>query len=213
MPCENCTSDTNKQLDSAQNQSGDGNTFTVLEGKLALKAVGRRIIVKEDKFRTGYECSTCDGEGFINEPCQLCKGETTEKARDQFDNEVVVPCRLCRGNGKKICPDCKGKGGLLVAPEVTERRPTSGVVMSVGDDVGVCECTLNANWRTMKCSRCGGTGKLSDRIKVGDHVLYGNYAGHLITLKNKAAVRIMNEDEVTARIFAVKDFNFGQVTA
>lgn len=173
-------------MEAMEKKMHEANSYAVIEGRMALEAFGRRVVVREDKFRTGYECKTCDGDGFIDESCGFCKGRGLEVTQDLSGNDMEVSCRVCKGTGKKVCPDCNGKGGLLIAPESSQRRPTTGRVMSVGD-----ECK---------------------KLKVGDHVLYGNYAGTLIEFKNKTAVRILGEDEVISKIYSVRGFNMGQVT-
>ena len=75
------------------------------------------------------------------------------------------------------CPECDGKGGLLVVAEVSQRRPSTGRVVSVGDKVKY--------------------------FKVGDNVLYSNFAGHAIDLErtgNKVVVRILHETEILAQV-------------
>lgn len=158
-------------------------TYTIINGQLAMRVMGKRIMILEDKFKTGLECKTCDGNCFSDEDCHICKGTKLVGTGDATQN-----CRTCMvdniATGKKLCSDCNGKGALIIAPQTAERRTTSGKVTSVGP-----ECTL---------------------YKVGDHVIYGSYAGTDIKFKQKVTIRIMHEDEVLAKLFASKDFNFGK---
>ena len=64
-----------------------------------------------------------------------------------------------------------------MVPEVSERRPSTGKVVSVGDKVKY--------------------------FKVGDNVLYSNFAGHAMDLKRAGAdlvVRILHESEILAQV-------------
>jgi len=64
-----------------------------------------------------------------------------------------------------------------VVAEVSQRRPSTGQVVSVGDEV---------KW-----------------FKVGDNVLYSNFAGHAMDLErsgHKVVVRILHEKEILAQV-------------
>lgn len=139
------------------------NTYDL--GTLKFWALGDRILIEEDKFRSGYECETCEGTGRT--PCQACKGSgassRTKGAR----------CSTCEGIGATTCVSCAGKGGLLVAPDTAQRRPTTGKVVSTGPD---CQT-----------------------LTVGDSVLYSNFAGYVIDLDRagrKVSLRILHEPEI-----------------
>lgn len=150
------------------------NIYTVITGeggkRLALEATDDQIIVVEDKFRTGFECKTCDGEQHTGKNCEWCKGTGVEP-----DSDTPRGCRFCANKiiGKQVCPDCKGTGGLLIAPDVAKRRPTTGVVTSIGPLVHE-----------------KGT------LKVGTRVLYSLFAGSAIQFKQSVCVRIMHQHEV-----------------
>ena len=112
-------------------------------GPLKFEAFGDRIIVQEDAFKSGYECETCGGTG-------------------------VSPL-----NPNMRCKDCNGTGGLLAIPEVSQRRPTTGTIASVGPDV--------------------------QHLKVGQSVMYSSFAGHTIDLDRAGVpvvLRILHEPEV-----------------
>jgi len=86
-------------------------------------------------------------------------------------------CAACGGDKVITCPDCGGKGGILVVPDVSQRRPSTGKVVSVGDKVKY--------------------------FKVGDNVLYSNFAGHALDLEragHKVVVRILHESEILASV-------------
>lgn len=141
------------------------NTNTYKLGDLTFSAKGDRIIIREDEFKTGYECTRCGGATAVS--CDACTGTglspTTKHAR----------CSTCAGTKKVICPQCEGKGGLLIAPETSQRRPTTGVIVSVGP--------------TCKDSH------------VGDGVMYSNFAGYVVDLADAGSpvtLRILHETEV-----------------
>lgn len=86
-------------------------------------------------------------------------------------------CKNCAGSGTASCPDCGGKGGLIVVPEDAQRRPTTGVIVSAGPKV--------------------------EHLRVGQSVMYSNFAGHAVSLNDgerKVELRILHETEVLCRI-------------
>ncbi len=142
----------------------DTNTFDI--GPIKFWALGDRVLIREDEFRTGYECSTCGGSGQAL--CDNCHGAGTNNR-----NGINIKCSICDGKGELRCATCEGKGGLLVAPDIAQRRPTTGKVVSVGDDV--------------------------THVKVGDSVLYSNFAGFVVDLApagKKITLRILHEPEI-----------------
>lgn len=160
------------------------NLFTVVGGTLLIEALGDRVIILEDRFRTGYECKECDGEGHVDAPCSFCKGSGYE------DETATILCRMCRptmagetSSGKQRCPTCNGRGALIVVPQDSERRPSSGIIQSCGP-----ECKI---------------------LKVGDRVMYSNFAGHAINFKQKTVMRIMKEHEVQAKLYGTE--NLGKI--
>lgn len=149
--------------------------IAIIDNELGLEALGSNLIIKEDKFRTGYECKTCDGEGVQeNTTCPSCNGQKWHSV----DNDQI-PCRLCRGTGKRLCESCNGKGGLLIVPEESMRRPTSGVIVSLGPDVKT--------------------------LQKGDRILYSNFTGHAINFKQNVVFRIMHEHECFTKLHGIGD--------
>lgn len=139
------------------------NTFDL--GALKFWAKGNRILIQEDAFKTGYECTTCDGATKV--ACEGCSGS------GQSPTVRGARCTSCEGSKTMTCPACNGKGGLIIAPEVAQRRPTTGMIVSVGPD-----CKDSA---------------------VGDAVMYSNFAGYVIDLERAGkpiAIRILHETEV-----------------
>jgi co-chaperonin GroES (HSP10) len=164
--------------------------LAVIDDKLALEAFGTNIIVKEDKFRTGYECSVCDGICHGTVKCPRCNGTKTVKAPAIAGepSEGLVPCKAClvaSNTGNMIpcgfipCDTCKGRGASIVVPEESMRRPSSGTVVSTGEGVL--------------------------KLKCGTRVLYSNHAGYAMNFKQQTVFRIMHEHEVLSLLHGVGD--------
>lgn len=161
------------------------NVAIVSDGKtqIAIEALSDQVIIEEDKFKSGYECSKCGGDCYLDEKCDFCKGT----GRESVGAPEERLCRMCcpphilqtmgQQPGKKLCDLCNGKGGLVIAPEMSQRRPTSGLVKSIGPEVKV--------------------------IKVGDRALYSMFAGTAINFKQKGTIRIMHEHEIMSRLHGV----------
>jgi hypothetical protein len=120
-------------------------------GEVGFAASGDRLVIEEDQFKSGYECEECGGSGRV--PSTVAGGKP------------------------KTCPVCNGKGGLIVVPEVSQRRPTTGIVRSAGE---LCKV-----------------------YKVGDGVLFSNFAGFAIDLQRAGVpvcLRILHETEVLTKV-------------
>jgi co-chaperonin GroES (HSP10) len=120
-------------------------------GDVGFSALGDRVVIVEDQFKSGYECETCGGSG-------------------------KVPSTIAGGK-PKVCPTCDGKGGLLVVPDNSQRRPTTGLIVSAGE--------------------------LCKSLKVGDSVLFSNFAGFAVDMDRAGTtvcLRILHETEVMCRV-------------
>lgn len=165
-------------------------TIIVDKGKqLALEGMAEQIIVKQDKFKTGFECKECDGEGYLEQRCGFCEG----KGRENLGTENETFCRMCCPRdmdsmywqaGKLLCYVCKGRGATVIIPQNAQRKATSGIVVS-----------------------CGAAVKA---LKVGERVLYSVFAGTEIEFKNRTILRIMHEHEIMCRLWGVAQL--GDVT-
>lgn len=60
--------------------------------------------------------------------------------------------------------------GIIAIPDKAKRRPTTGVIVSIGEGV--------------------------EGIVVGQHILYAQFSGTGIQLKNKPAYRVLSKDEI-----------------
>lgn len=140
------------------------NTFDL--GHLKFEALGDRLIILEDEFKTGYECSECSGKRQVF--CPECLGQKTKPNGKK--------CSNC-SDGYIVCPTCNGKGGLIIAPETAQRRPTTGRIVSTGDRV--------------------------QHLRVGQNVMYSNFSGYVVDLERAGqpvCLRIVHETEVLCRI-------------
>jgi len=148
-------------------------------GNLKLRASGDRVIILEDEFRSGYECLRCLGKQIVE--CEQCNGT----GQSTINN--TLRCSKCEGKKRISCPDCQGKGvekGGLIVPDASERRPTTGKIVSVGPKV--------------------------EEFVVGETVIYPDFVGHVHDLgtgkfdvANKeimAVVRTIRESEILSHI-------------
>lgn len=173
----------------------ENNSYVIIKKEngnpdFAIEAAGDRVIIEEDKFRTGLECKTCDGEGHTGEVCANCSG-------NKLVDGNACPICFVRGIGPTgfvPCRDCHGSGGLLVAPEVAKMRPTSGTIRSVGRDVNYDENSVLID---------DDDGK--PWLKVGDRVIYALFAGTAIEFKNRGVCRILHRNEIMGKIYGVEN--------
>lgn len=147
-------------------------------GALTMEAFNDRLLVIEDEFRSGYECPDCVGKKKIKSPeleelvCESCDG--TGKS-------VIVrdaKCTRCKGLGRTVCGTCKGKGGVIVVAQASERRPTTGTVVSTGDKV--------------------------ERAQRGESVIYTSFSGHVYDLElpggETIVIRVIQESDILAKV-------------
>lgn len=155
------------------------------DNPLALRTTGTKVLIRDDKFKTGYECKTCSGKGHTDEPCLNCKGTALEE-QDKGDGEkVLYPCRACsvgasgarKSYGFKLCPSCNGRQATIIIPDENQRRPTTGTIISCG--------------------------QLVRYYKIGDHVLFNNYTGSPFEIEGES-LRVCKEDDVLSEVKFLK---------
>lgn len=143
-------------------------------GTVEFEAWNDRLVIVEDPFVSGYECKTCEATGVV--VCDACQGTgTSHVVKD-------ATCSYCKGSKQGVCPECKGNGQLLVVPEVSQRRPTTGTVVSVGRDVR--------------------------EILKGESVMYHDFVGAAMDLtgtdsrgvEREVVIRIIREADVLCKI-------------
>lgn len=101
----------NKELvtEDAQEIVLDGSNVVTFPGfPYQFTALGEKVLISLDQFKSGYECTECKGAG---------------KVKSGFTGNMV------------ICPTCGGKsvkeGGIII-PETAKMLANSGVVVSMG---------------------------------------------------------------------------------
>lgn len=194
-------------------------------GALSMEASGNRLLVLEDEFRSGMECPACVGKRKIKSPeleelvCENCEGT----GKSVISKEAR--CSRCKGTGRTICEKCNGKGGLLVVAEQSERRPTTGQILSVGDEIFCKACDgkgvigtitphpkpsqgqefpgSGAAMITHNCTRCKGTGG-TQMFQRGQSVIYTSFSGHVwdLDLPNgeQIVIRVIQESDILAKV-------------
>lgn len=68
-------------------------------------------------------------------------------------------------------------GGRIVIPDNAKRRPTTGKIVAVGEEI------------------------LNPDLTVGTKVVYGMYSGTVISFKGQPAFRVLGQDEVLAIVY------------
>jgi len=166
----------------AKKQDGDiatqkeSNTVFIVQGKIALEAVEDKILVLLDKFKSGYECKTCNETGVL----ETCPCINTDHESYKYKGSPI-PCSYCGGEPslftKRTCPDCKGEGTTLIIPETSKGIPTSGVICSVGP--------------------------LCKTRHIGERVIFGPHVGYYLPFKGNVRIRVMREFEPMCKIHAL----------
>lgn len=92
--------------------------------------------------------------------------------------------------------------GRIIVPEVAQRRPTTGVVLEVGDGVGEMidvppMYKTNTSTKELEIVEPAHQ-QFKPRFEVGQKVVYGLYSGTVINFKGQPAFRILGQDEVLA---------------
>lgn len=161
------------------------------------KALNEKILVSIDVFKSGYECKQCKGAKFIETVCECeqaghpgIKYGTTELERisnvlgaDIANSRSTVVCPTCGGfyvdkRSKVQCPACEGKGAILHIPDSSKNLPTTGIVVSIGNQI--------------------------DRSKLdyglGDRVLFSSFSGSMIPTKAGLMLKVMDANAVWLKI-------------
>jgi hypothetical protein len=133
--------------------TNDGTNEASIPGfPYVFRAEGDKILVSVDIFKSGYECQVCKGSGKVE----------IKQRRDM----VLIDC-----------VSCKGKGALLHLADESKTLPTTGVIVSIGDEV------KNKN------------------LVCGSRVLFGCYTGVMIPTKAPGIVfKILRDIEVLCTI-------------
>jgi len=140
---------------------------------------GDRILVRKDVLELEDACRQCHGRGYLEDSvCIHCDGTQSLRVSD----DSTVPCGECQAlgydrekwwaTGHQLCTACRATGWRagIVIPEVAERKPITGIVVSVGP-----ECKL---------------------YKLGDRVIHSRFAGHDMNVAKNETFVMMREHEV-----------------
>ncbi len=167
---------------------GFDNVLELTDLGIGIEALGDKIVVLLDSYRSGYECTKCKGIGKLRQ-FSRCKCdpvdwyEETHLPRGER-NRFGELCELCGGDymSKRLdlvveCPQCKGKGATLIIPQSAQSLPTTGVVVSVGP--------------------------LATKIKKHCRIVASPYAGTYIPMKGNIPVKIYHQHEPLAYIYNI----------
>lgn len=88
---------------------GRENYLELVDLALAVEAIGDKIVVLLDNYKSGYECTQCRGTG---------------KMRSTLVENVL-----------RDCDKCDGRGSTIIIPERAQSLATTGVVVSIGPEV------------------------------------------------------------------------------
>jgi co-chaperonin GroES (HSP10) len=181
--------DNENTLKSAQQIALDGSNKVSFPGyPYIFEALGEKILVSIDVFKSGYECRVCKGTKVIKITCECessgrkgkrYKDSEIEEFKKVFGDSLAferasMTCPECSGfynehRREETCEACKGIGHTLILPESSKNLPTTGVVVSMGRDA-----------------------KERAQFKIGDRILFGPYAGTMIPTKAGLMFKIMD---------------------
>ena len=147
-------------------------------------AEGDKLLVSVDVFKSGYECRDCEGVGRIKSqcPCEATSRPGYKYAEPSSPAQTTAKCPDCEGDfvSKRVdeeCKLCKGTGASLFIPDSGKVLPTTGVVVSYGDEV------------------------TNPRLKQNARILFGAYSGTMIPTKAPGIVfKVIREHEVLCTI-------------
>lgn len=167
---------------------GYNNILEITNLGIGIEAIGDKIVVLMDSFRSGYECTGCKGVGKVKNEIR-CKCDPPDWNADTnltpgTRNRFGEPCLECMGNYKQkrkfevqTCPTCKGKGSTIIIPDSAKSLPTTGIVISCGPDV--------------------------TKIKLHSRIVATPHSGIYIPMKGNVPVKIYHEYEPLAYIYNI----------
>ena len=166
---------------------GEGHTQEVCK-----TCLGNKVVAINKDFNVGAATLTEEDKKALP-PHFVAMME--RKAKEQKEEKIVSgglePCQKCLCLDKQgrpyitgfvQCEICKGRGASMVVPEDSMRRPTSGLVKSLGP--------------------------LCKFLQAGDRVVYSNQMGHCINYKHNVVFRTMREDEIMMRLHGTNPEKF-----
>lgn len=175
---------------------GHENILELLEIGMALEGLSNKVVVLLDEYRSGFECKLCRGKGKVNRSSRcVCdpvdpdpESALKPGTRDRRGNK----CESCDGDylSKRIddivtCPECNGKGGMLLIPDSAKSLPTTGIVVSCGPEV--------------------------TKIKVKHRVICSPYSGVFLPMKGNSLVKIYTEDEPLCYLYNINPDSYSGI--
>jgi co-chaperonin GroES (HSP10) len=168
-----------------------------------MEALGEKILVSIDVFKSGFECKACNGKGKLDQECTcVSAGRAGKKYSESQLEDVRVSlgeaialsraesvCPNCKGDFQSFsrhveCSACKGHGVTLFIPETSKNLPTTGVVVSMGR-----------------------VAQEKADFKRGDRILFGAYAGDMIPTKLGLMFKCMDWNLAKAVIEGAESMN------
>lgn len=175
-----------------------GKLLSGIDATKYMEAYYDRVVVIQDEYKSGRECTKCSGKGHLGVKCKYCKG--TGFFKGNFDLGECPDCRvgsgpLSKSLGHVLCDLCSGQGtSSIIVPEDAEKLPTTGVITSVG---WLCHFLK---------TETGYAPRHPDHIpKVGQRVAFTNFSGNMYELGSgheKVTVRVLKEAEILVTLKA-----------
>ena len=166
---------------------GEGHTQTV-----CTTCGGNKVVAQNSDFNVpAATLSEAELETLPPHFAEKLRAKRKEQTESKIVSGGLVPCSKClaktkRGDtyitGFEQCTICKGLGASMIVPEDAMRRPTSGVVKSLGP--------------------------LCKFLQAGDRVVYSNMMGHAVNYRHNVVFRTMREDEIMMRLHGTNPEKF-----
>jgi co-chaperonin GroES (HSP10) len=182
------------------------------------EALGEKIIVSIDIFKSGYECKECGGKGKITVKCHCELGEhsglkySAEELMtisNSLGIEVAkareaLVCPECNGDYVSMrkqgpCPACKGIGHIVIIPETSKNLPTTGVVVSMG-----ASCLTDTYDKSRYIRDAMGAIRPLG-FDIGDRILFGPYAGSMIPTRAGLMFKVIDAVQAWCKIEGGED--------
>lgn len=114
-----------------------------------------RVLIKQDEFKSRFDCTACNGKGHTDEVCRYCLGTKYQNGKEE--NGECPDCTVGTSDGRVsygriLCPACHGKQGTIIIPDDAKSDTTMGIVIAISaTDINI--------------------------VRPGDKVMYSSYYG------------------------------------
>lgn len=168
-------------------------------------AVGEKILISVDIFKTGYECKICNGRKKLEIKC-ICE-DTSDRPGYKYSTAMLeafdqdnrkareeIKCSECKGDYISArqtvkCSACKGKGAILLFADQSRKLPTTGRIVSIGNLARIL--IERDSWE----------------YKLGDKVLFGEHVGEFIPTKAGILLKILDYNQVRLKVEGAGDLD------